>query len=82
MRSQSPETHKAMTEWEAQTNDIDEDVTLEGVMPKRSGELYDVLCQYCTGEALLIVRSVDDMKGISAWQKLYRKYNPKTMARG
>ena len=50
-------------------------------MKKRSVELYDVLCRQCSGEALVIIKSVDDMQGIRAWQKLYGKYNPKTMAR-
>ena len=30
----------------------------------------------------MVVRSVDDMEGIKAWQRLHRKYNPRTMARG
>ena len=82
VRSQSPETFKEMVDWEASTDDINEETELKDSMEKRSAELYDVLCQYCTGEALMIVRSVDDMQGINAWQKLFRKYNPKTMARG
>jgi hypothetical protein len=48
----------------------------------RSGELYDILCQNCTGEAMSLVKSVEDMEGFRAWQILYNKYNPKTMARG
>ena len=82
VRSQSPETFKEMVDWEAATEDIDEETELKESMEKRSAELYDVLCQYCTGEALMIVRSVDDMQGIRAWQKLFKKYNPRTMARG
>ena len=46
-----------------------------------SAEIYDVLCQYLGGEALQLVRTVDDMEGFRAWSKLYRKYAPKTMAR-
>ena len=82
VRSMSPEAFRAMVDWEAISVDIDEDSELDDDMGKRSAELYDVLCQYCTGEALMIVRSVDDMQGIRAWQKLFHKYNPKTMARG
>jgi hypothetical protein len=48
----------------------------------RSGELFDILCQVCGGEALSLVKSVTDLNGFAAWQTLYRKYNPKTMARG
>ena len=46
-----------------------------------SGELYDVLCQLCTGEALGVIKAVSDMEGIRAWQKIYQKYNPTTMTR-
>ena len=46
-----------------------------------SAEIYDVLCQYLGGEALQLVRTVDDMEGFRAWSKLHRKYAPKTMAR-
>ena len=46
-----------------------------------SAEIYDVLRQYLGGEALQLVRTVDDMEGFRAWSNLYRKYAPKTMAR-
>ena len=46
-----------------------------------SAELYDILCQACQGEALTCLRSVEDMKGLEAWSKIYKKFNPKTMAR-
>ena len=82
VRSMSPETFKAMIEGETNVDAISEDVEFTAEMERRSAELYDVLCQYCTGEALMIIRSVDDVRGICAWQKLFRKYNPKTMARG
>ena len=82
VRTQSLETYKTMTEWETSEDDVDEEAELKDAMERRSAELYDVLCRYCSGEALMIVKSVDDMRGIRAWQKLYRKYNPKTMARG
>ena len=49
---------------------------------ERSAELYDVLCQHLTGEPMTILRSVKDMHGFAAWQRLHRKYNPRTMARG
>ena len=34
------------------------------------------------GDALRVVRSVDDMRGIGAWQKLFEKYSLRTMSRG
>ena len=46
-----------------------------------SGELYNVLCQYCRGPAQSILRSVEDCCGLTAWQKLHRVYNPMTVAR-
>ena len=48
---------------------------------KKSGELYNILSQYCTGEALNVIKGITTFEGFHAWQKLYRKYNPKTMAR-
>ena len=71
-----------MHETEFSPDDIDERVDLTDEMEQRSAELYDILCQYCIGDALRFVRSVDDMRGIEAWQKLFKKYNPRTMARG
>jgi hypothetical protein len=48
---------------------------------RMSAELYDVLCQQCSGDAMSVVRSVDGCGGFVAWYKLHRKYNPRTMAR-
>jgi hypothetical protein len=48
---------------------------------KMSGELYNILGQYCTGEALSIVRGVQTFEGFLVWQKLHKKFSPKTMAR-
>jgi hypothetical protein len=46
-----------------------------------SGELYDLLCTVVKGEALMILKGVDEYQGFKAWSKLYAKYNPKTTAR-
>ena len=46
-----------------------------------SAEIFDVLCQAVSGEALQVIRTVDDMEGFEAWQKLVGKYSPKSMAR-
>ena len=48
---------------------------------KYSAELYDLLCQQVGGEALQMVRAVDDMEGLEAWSRIHKKYSPKTMAR-
>ena len=82
IRSMSKEVFQKMQETELSPDNIDEQVDLTEEMEQRSAELYDILCQYCIGDALRLVRSVDDMRGIEAWQKLFNKYNPRTMARG
>jgi hypothetical protein len=43
-----------------------------------SSELYDVLCTAWKGEALLVLKSVDEFEGFRAWQKLWSRYIPKT----
>ena len=81
IRSQSAEAYKKMVEVEGLSDELVEDAELEEKLEGMSGELYDILCQVCAGEALAIIRGVDDCAGFAAWQKLHRKYNPKTMAR-
>ena len=51
------------------------------VVSKLWAELHDVLRQVVSGEAMTILRSVEDCRGFVAWQKLYQKFNPKTVAR-
>ena len=82
VRSMHKDTFKTMSEWETRDDEVDEETELAQDMEQRSAELYDILCQFCSGEALLVVRSVGEMEGIKAWQKLFKKYNPRTMARG
>ena len=48
---------------------------------KTSGEIYDILCTLCKGEALAIVRSETGMQGFVAWQQLHLEYSPRTIAR-
>ena len=67
---------------EKSSEDLAEEIDLDLTMEQRSGELYDILCQVCVAEALVLVRSVQDLEGIRAWQVLWRKYNPKIIARG
>ena len=50
-------------------------------LKKMSGELYNILSPYCTGEALTIVRGVTTFEGFVAWKRLHKKFSPKTMAR-
>ena len=81
IRSMSRVCYDLMVEAELSTEPVD---TIQHTTEQdaRSGELYDVLCQFCTGEALSVIKGVQDMEGIEAWQRLHRKYNPRTMARG
>ena len=80
IRAQNQAVFKAMQSVEALEDPVSEECDVPVEQEARSGELYDLLCQFCTGEALGIVRSTVDMQGFAAWQKLHRKYNPKTMA--
>ena len=65
---------------EAKDDNFDLTMAKEEVK-KMSGELYNILSQHCTGEALTIVRSVTTFEGFVAWQRLHKKFSPKTMAR-
>ena len=47
----------------------------------RATELYDILCLQTQGEALQIVKSITDMDGFAAWQKLYKAFNSMTHAK-
>jgi hypothetical protein len=46
-----------------------------------SSELYDMLCTTVKGEALMLLKSVDEYNGFVAWSKLHQRYNPRTTAR-
>ena len=81
IRSMSNEAYQMMTNVEKKSAEINEHDELDMGQEQVSGELYDVLCQFCTSEALTVIKGVDDMEGIAAWQRLHKKYNPKTMAR-
>ena len=84
IRSQSRDIFQILEEIEKRT-ELDEDqlaLDLVDVEVERlSGEVYDILCQSVSGEAMAIVRSVEDYRGFTAWQKLHLKYNPRTKAR-
>ena len=82
IRSTCPVALQTMEEVEKSSYDGTDD-NLDDVedVGKISGELHDVLSQYCTGEALSVIKGVTSFEGFLAWQKLHWKYNPKTMAR-
>ena len=80
LRSMHIEAYDAVVEVE--TNGIDDQESrLSGGGQKVSAELYDLLCQMCSGEALAVIRGVDDCRGLLAWRKLSDKYRPRTLAR-
>jgi hypothetical protein len=96
VRSMNKDAYDFMLKCENRIEDVTDDNVNFGMIPAedgqvllpdpervlRSGELYDILCQVCGGEALSLIKSVLDLNGFAAWQVLYKKYNPKTMARG
>ena len=82
IRSMNKEVYQTILETELSTDDIDEQVDLTELMEQRSAESYDILRQFCVGDALRVVRSVDGVRGIEAWRKLLNKYNPRTLSRG
>ena len=53
----------------------------EGNAKEISGEIYGLLCQYLSGESMTIIKGVPDCQGLWAWQRLHRKFSPRTMAR-
>ena len=88
IQSCSPTVLTIMEEAEKMTSDATDDDIGEGddsrteeEIGNMSGELYNILGQYCTGEALTIVRGVQSFEGFLVWQKVFKKFSPKTMAR-
>ena len=68
---------------DVKTDDIETQFLDEGDVPIDilSGELYDVLCSITSGEAMTVVRTVEDMSGFMAWRALCKRYSPVTPAR-
>ena len=42
-----------------------------------SGELCDILIQYCTGDALGVIKGATSFEGFLAWQKLHSRTSPR-----
>lgn len=68
IRAQSKEAFVLMGKVEALEDELD-DLDLPAEEEKLSGEIYDSLFQTCKGEALSVIRKVDDCNGARAWQK-------------
>ena len=59
--------------------DMDIEVTWEHIQ-QAAREFYNVLCIVCTGEALMIIRGVEDSDGGEAWHRLKKRYYPSTIS--
>ena len=85
MRSSNCDAYKMLVHVERATDEFQEGVVDPQFknlrMENVSAELYDLLCQAWTGISLSCIRAVDDMRGLTARQRLYKKYNTRTMAR-
>ena len=86
IRSCNPDLFRLMERVErSEDAPSEEDLSIDDQIPvdvdRASAELYDALCQTCVGEAMAIVRGVEDCQGLVAWYRLAKTYNPKTMAR-
>ena len=79
VRAQNIKIVEHIKETEKSTIEITE-LNMNPMQLRYSAQLYDVLGQFCRGEALSIVRSTPDQMGFSAWQRFYKRYNPKNMA--
>jgi hypothetical protein len=66
---------------EIKEEDLNDAEAEDGDASELSAELYDLLCTTVKGEALTIMKTVEEFCGFKAWQRLYAKYNPKTTAR-
>ena len=72
IRSACPEVLATMEEAEKMTlNGTDDNLEEVEEVEKKSGELYNILSQYCTGEALNVIKGITTFEGFYAWQKLY-----------
>ena len=80
IRAQDKRAYELLVHAELETSEISEN-GLNAGDEMISGEVYNLLCQYCRGSAQSILRTVEDCRGLVAWQKLHRVYNPMTVAR-
>ena len=56
INTMNQEVKQMMTVAETKEEDIDENILLPDEVKRRSAELYDILCERCDGEALMIIR--------------------------
>ena len=80
IRAQDKRAYELLVHAELETSEISEN-GLNAGDEMISGEVYNLLCKYCRGSAQSVLRTVEDCRGLVAWQKLHRVYNPMTVAR-
>ena len=56
-------------------------VVVSVVCVKAGKEMYGVLARYTNSEALTIVKSVSEMDGVRAWERLHANYSRRTLGR-
>jgi hypothetical protein len=80
IRAQSPSIYDKLMETEKSSDEVDEDL-LSPEVSKWSGEVYNILAMWCTGDAAAAMQAVPDCQGLRAWQSLVRRFQPRTAAR-
>ncbi|CAK0862001.1 unnamed protein product [Prorocentrum cordatum] len=80
VRVQHTDVYKAVAE--TAPDDVGEEAVFPEELGSRIDGLFDVLCQRCIAETLGIIKTAGCMTGIEACQKLHRRCNRRTMARG
>jgi hypothetical protein len=80
IRAQNASLYDKLVEVEKATDDVDEDL-LPPDHSRWSGEVYNVLAMWCTGDAAAAMQSLPDCQGFKAWQALVRRFQPRTAVR-
>ena len=80
--AQSSVLEELMLQWKNSEVNIFEVDDLSSEEQRLSKMLYQMIVMLTDGEAHAIVKSVPHKEGLTAWQTLYKKYNPITLSRG
>ena len=83
MRACAPSIAELMEKFARQKEEVTmDDVEMEDSDgEKLAAEIYDIIGMTVMGEALTIVKGVQDMNGVEAYRRLFRRYSPNTPAR-
>ena len=77
VRSQNQAIHKAMKDAEVAPDGISEEADLPMELEWQSAQLFEVLVAHTRDEALAIVKSSTEMRGLEAWQNFTESTIPK-----